>query len=87
MRTIGELLERNASFYPHKEALICGGRRLTWRELVDRARRLADGLQVAATRHDNVATDVLPLGQDGWLRCSYGGSLHSSSHKLQAALR
>jgi acyl-CoA synthetase (AMP-forming)/AMP-acid ligase II len=56
MRTIGELLERNASFYPHKEALICGGRRLTWQELVDRARRLADGLhQLGLARQDRVA--------------------------------
>ena len=56
MRTIGELLERNASFYPHKEALICGGRRLTWRALVDRARRLADGLhRLGLARQDRVA--------------------------------
>ena len=56
MRTIGELLERNASFYPHKEALVCGGRRLTWRELVDRARRLADGLhRLGLARQDRVA--------------------------------
>jgi acyl-CoA synthetase (AMP-forming)/AMP-acid ligase II len=56
MRTIGELLERNAKFYPNKEALICGGRRLTWRALVDRARRLADGLhQLGLARQDRVA--------------------------------
>jgi acyl-CoA synthetase (AMP-forming)/AMP-acid ligase II len=56
MRTIGELLERNARFYPHKEALVCGGRRLTWRGLVDRARRLADGLhKLGLGRQDRVA--------------------------------
>ena len=56
MRTIGELLERNAKFYPNKEALICGGRRLTWRALVDRARRLASGLQrLGLARQDRVA--------------------------------
>ena len=56
MRTIGELLERNARFYPNKEALVCGGRRLSWRELVDRARRLADGLhQLGLQRQDRVA--------------------------------
>jgi acyl-CoA synthetase (AMP-forming)/AMP-acid ligase II len=56
MRTIGELLERNAKFYPHKEALVCGSRRLTWRELVDRARRLADGLhRLGLARQDRVA--------------------------------
>lgn len=39
---------------------------------------LADGRQLAATRHDNFATDVLPLGPDGWLSCSYDGSLRGS---------
>ena len=56
MRTIGELLERNARFYPHKEALVCGGRRLSWRALADRARRLADGLhRLGLQRQDRVA--------------------------------
>jgi acyl-CoA synthetase (AMP-forming)/AMP-acid ligase II len=56
MRTIGELLERNARFYPNKEALVCGGRRLTWRELVQRATQLADGLhQLGLQRQDRVA--------------------------------
>ncbi|HSV45812.1 MAG TPA: AMP-binding protein, partial [Ramlibacter sp.] len=56
MRTIGELLERNASFYPHKEALVCGGRRLSWRELVGRSRRLADGLhRLGLQRQDRVS--------------------------------
>jgi WD40 repeat protein len=39
--------------------------------------RLADTRQVAAMRHDNFATDVLPLGPDGWLSCSYDGSLRA----------
>jgi len=56
MRTIGELLDRNARFYPHKEALVCGGRRLSWHGLVDRARRLADGLhKLGLGRQDRVA--------------------------------
>jgi acyl-CoA synthetase (AMP-forming)/AMP-acid ligase II len=56
MRTIGELIERNAAFYPHKEALVCGGRRLSWRELAGRARQLADGLHsLGLQRQDRVA--------------------------------
>ncbi len=37
--------------------------------------RRADGQLVAAMRHKNFATDVLPLGRKGWLSCSYDGSL------------
>lgn len=56
MRTIGELIERNAAFYPHKEALVCGGRRLNWCELARRARQLADGLhRLGLQRQDRVA--------------------------------
>ena len=56
MNTIGELLERNARFYPHKEALVCEGRRYTYRQLVDRTRRVADGLhRLGLRRQDRVA--------------------------------
>jgi hypothetical protein len=34
-------------------------------------------LQVIAYYGDNFATDVLPLGPDGWLSCSYDGSLRA----------
>lgn len=44
LQTIGELLERNARFHPEREALVCEGRRLNHRQLLERARRLADGL-------------------------------------------
>ena len=56
MQTIGELLERNARFYPHKEALVCEGRRYSYRQLVDRMRRVADGLhRLGLRRQDRVA--------------------------------
>ena len=56
MRTVGELLERNAKFYPNKEALVCEGRRLTYRQLVERTKRLADGLhRLGLARQDRVA--------------------------------
>ena len=56
MQTIGELLERNARFYPHKEALVFEGHRRSYRELADRTRRLADGLhRLGLRRQDRVA--------------------------------
>jgi acyl-CoA synthetase (AMP-forming)/AMP-acid ligase II len=56
MRTIGELLERNARFYPDKDALVFEDRRHSYRQLVDRARRLADGLhRLGLRRQDRVA--------------------------------
>ena len=56
MQTIGELLERNARCYPDKEALVFEDQRRTYRQLVDRTRRLADGLyRVGLRRQDRVA--------------------------------
>ena len=56
MLTIGELLERNERFYPDKEALVFEGRRHTYRTLLARVKRLADGLhQIGLRRQDRVA--------------------------------
>jgi acyl-CoA synthetase (AMP-forming)/AMP-acid ligase II len=56
MLTIGELLERNARFYPHKEALVFEAQRHTYRTLLDRVKRLADGLhRIGLRRQDRVA--------------------------------
>ena len=56
MRTIGELLERNARFYPNQEALVFEGQRRSYRQLVERTKRLADGLhRVGLARQDRVA--------------------------------
>ena len=56
MRTIGELLERNAKFYPNKEALVFEDRRYTYRQLVERTKRVADGLhRLGLRRQDRVA--------------------------------
>jgi acyl-CoA synthetase (AMP-forming)/AMP-acid ligase II len=56
LQTIGELLERNARFHPEREALVCEGRRLNHRQLLERARRLADGLhRLGLRRQDRVA--------------------------------
>ncbi|HSW26536.1 MAG TPA: AMP-binding protein [Burkholderiaceae bacterium] len=56
LQTIGELLERNARFHPEREALVCEGRRLSHRQLLERAKRLADGLhRMGLRRQDRVA--------------------------------
>jgi len=56
MRTIGELLERNARFYPNKEALVFEDKRYTYRQLVERSKRVADGLhRLGLRRQDRVA--------------------------------
>ena len=56
MNTIGELLERNATFYPNREALVFEDKRYTYRQLVERARRVADGLhRLGLRRQDRVA--------------------------------
>jgi acyl-CoA synthetase (AMP-forming)/AMP-acid ligase II len=56
MQTIGELLQRNARFYPDKEALVFEDRRHTYRTLLARVKRLADGLhRIGLRRQDRVA--------------------------------
>ncbi|NQE47238.1 class I adenylate-forming enzyme family protein [Herbaspirillum rubrisubalbicans] len=56
MKTLGEIIERNARFYPDKEALVDDRRRVTYAQLLKRAKRLsstfyANGLR----RQDRVA--------------------------------
>ncbi|WP_022979118.1 AMP-binding protein [Ideonella sp. B508-1] len=56
MQTIGELLERNERFYPNKEAVVFESRRHTYRSLLGRVRRLADGLhKLGMIRQDRCA--------------------------------
>ena len=48
-------LECSAKRFPNKDALVCGNKRLTYRELNERATRLAHGmLQLGLKRHDRV---------------------------------
>ncbi|HEY2399789.1 MAG TPA: AMP-binding protein [Steroidobacteraceae bacterium] len=44
MRTVRELIERNARYFPNREAYVCGERRLTHATYAERAFRLASGL-------------------------------------------
>ena len=56
MRTVRELIERNARYFPKREAFVCGDRRLTHGGLAQRALRLASGLyQLGLRRQDRLA--------------------------------
>ena len=44
MKTLGEVIERNARFYPDKEALVDERRRVTHAQLLKRAKRLSSAL-------------------------------------------
>src|SRR6185295_2065551 len=44
MQTLAELFDRNARFFPEREALVCDGVRRTHAQYAERARRLASGL-------------------------------------------
>ncbi len=45
MPTPGQIIERNARFFPHRTALVCGDERLTHAQLATRVARLAAGLR------------------------------------------
>ncbi len=55
MKTVGELIERNAHFYPDVEAYVMEGRRLTYSQYAERVRRLASALyRLGVRRQDRV---------------------------------
>ncbi len=56
MYTAADILQRNARYYPQREAYVCGTERLTHAQWFDRAKRLASGLyQLGLRRQDRVA--------------------------------
>jgi acyl-CoA synthetase (AMP-forming)/AMP-acid ligase II len=56
MRTVRDLIERNALCFPHREALVFGERRLSHSAYAQRALRLASGLyRLGLRRQDRVA--------------------------------
>ena len=56
MQTIGELIERNAHFYPDREALIFDGRRITHGMFAARVRQLSDSIyKLGLRRQERVA--------------------------------
>lgn len=67
-RTLTDVLERAAERFPDRDAVVDGRERLTWRELRDRARRLATAL---ARRHAVEPGDrVALLLMNGWPFCA-----------------
>jgi len=68
MQTMGELIERNARFYPNKIAYVQGETRITWKDFVTRAKRLASALYtLGLRRQDRVAY----LGPNSIQHCEY----------------
>lgn len=60
-RTVGDLLDRAAAASPHRDAVVDGERRLTWREIRSEARRMAAALHARHRigRGDRVALLLL----------------------------
>lgn len=56
MKTLGEMIERNARYFPDKEALVSASRRITNHQLAERAKRLSSHLyNLGLRRQDRVA--------------------------------
>jgi acyl-CoA synthetase (AMP-forming)/AMP-acid ligase II len=53
MQTVRDLIERNARYFPTREAFVCGERRLTHAAYAERARRLASGLYLLGLRRQD----------------------------------
>jgi 2,3-dihydroxybenzoate-AMP ligase len=62
--TIGAMVERTAKRLPDKVAVVCGGQRLRYRELVERSRRLALGLHRAGLARGERVVLQLPNSVD-----------------------
>jgi len=56
---IGFLL-RSAAVYPNRLAVVHGGRRYTWREALERCRRLASALKARGVRHGDTVALMAP---------------------------
>jgi acyl-CoA synthetase (AMP-forming)/AMP-acid ligase II len=70
------MIERNAKFYPNREAFICGERRITNAELADRAKRFSGALHSRGiNRQDRVC--VLSMNNleyyETYRACEWGG--------------
>jgi acyl-CoA synthetase (AMP-forming)/AMP-acid ligase II len=75
LQTVGELWERNERLYPRAEAMVCGPIRRTYRELTDRARRLASGLQkLGAAPQDRIS--LLARNRSEWFEYYAACEMH-----------
>ena len=76
MKTLGELLERNARLFPDQEAVVYEDRRVTYRQLLDRARRLTSALYQRGMRpQDRVAILAMNCNEyfDVYTACHLSG--------------
>lgn len=76
MKTLGELLERNARLFPDQEAVVYEDRRVTYRQLLSRARRLTSALYQRGMRHqDRVAILAMNCNEyfDVYTACHLSG--------------
>lgn len=53
MKTLADMIERNARFYPDSEALICNDRRVTHGQLLQRTLKLASAFYRLGARHQD----------------------------------
>ena len=76
MKTLGELLERNARLFPDQQAVVFDEVRITYRQLLERARRLSSGLHQRGMRHqDRVAILAMNCNEyfDVYAACHVSG--------------
>ena len=78
MKTLGEMIERNARFYADREALVFGERRLTHGEIATRARRFSGALyDRGLRRQDRVAVLAMNCAEyyETYRACEWAGFL------------
>ena len=78
MKTLGEMIERNARFYTDREALVFGDRRLTHGEMAERARRFSGALyERGLRRQDRVAVLAMNCAEyyETYRACEWAGFL------------
>ena len=78
MKTLGEMIERNARFHADREALVFGDRRVTHGEMAERARRFSDALyRQGLRRQDRVAVLAMNCAAyyETYRACEWAGFL------------
>ena len=89
MKTLGEMIERNARFYTDREALVFGERRLTHGEIAERARRFSGALyDRGLRRQDRVAVLAMNCAEyyETYRACEWAGFLLATvNFRLAAA--
>jgi fatty-acyl-CoA synthase len=77
-RTIAQQLDLTAAEHGHREAIVAGGRRLTWTEVRDAARGLARGLMAVGIQQGDHIAVWLPNQPEWiltWFAATYAGAV------------